>query len=121
MSSFIFSVTFDCSDPERMAAFWSQVTGYRRLPLNSDDLDDDAVALEAPDHRGVRRMPFFKVPQPKTVTNSALVERGADRTAAEHPVALVRRGGVGTGSVRRRRTRLAVPRGSGQPASDLAA
>lgn len=69
MTSFIFNVTFDCADPEAMAAFWSQVTGYQRLPLNSDDLDDDVAALESPDRRGVRRLLFFKVPEPKSVKN----------------------------------------------------
>jgi len=28
MSSFIFNVTFDCAEPRKMAAFWSDVLDY---------------------------------------------------------------------------------------------
>jgi hypothetical protein len=31
MAAFIKYVTFDCADPRRLSAFWSEVTGY--LPL----------------------------------------------------------------------------------------
>lgn len=94
MSSFIFNVTFDCADPERMAAFWSQAIGYQRLALKSDDLDDDVVALESPDHRGVRRLLFFKVPEPKTVKNRVHVD-----LATQHPDAEIARL-VGLGATR---------------------
>ena len=58
MSSFIFNVTFDAADPRRLAAFWSEVTGYTTVAER-----DDFVALQAPDKRGVRRILFFQVPR----------------------------------------------------------
>ena len=70
MSSFIFHVTFDCADPARLAAFWSAVTGYERMDVSTEDV----VALQAPDHRGVRRILFFRVPEPKTVKNRMHVD-----------------------------------------------
>jgi Glyoxalase-like domain len=73
MSAFIFNVTFDCVDPERLAAFWSQVTGYQRSPESNDVV----VALHAPDRRGVRRLLFFKVPEPKSVKNRVHVDLAA--------------------------------------------
>ena len=94
MNSFIFNVTFDCADPENLAAFWSEVTGYQRLLINSDELDDDVVALESPDRRGVRRLLFFKVPEPKTVKNRVHVD-----LAATHPGTEIERL-VGLGATR---------------------
>jgi len=79
MSAFIFHVTFDCADPERLAAFWAQVTGYARMDASTDEL----VALEAPDHRGVRRILFYRVPEPKTVKNRVHVDLAAKDAAAE--------------------------------------
>lgn len=70
MSSFIFHITFDCADPERLAAFWSEVTGYERMDVSTDEV----VSLQAPDHRGVRRILFFRVPEPKTVKNRVHVD-----------------------------------------------
>ena len=79
MSSFVIHVTFDCADPERLAGFWSAVTGYERM----EDSTEEVVALDAPDHRGVRRMLFFKVPEPKTVKNRVHVDLAARDPAAE--------------------------------------
>jgi hypothetical protein len=72
MSAFIFNVTFDCADPRRLAAFWSEVTGYRPVTERSD-----FVALEAPDARGVRRLLFFHVPEPKVAKNRVHVDLAA--------------------------------------------
>lgn len=82
-TSFIFNITFDCADPEVMAAFWAQVTGYQRLPLDPAFLDDEVVALESPDGRGVRRVLFFKVPEPKKVKNRVHVDLAAKDPSAE--------------------------------------
>jgi hypothetical protein len=72
VASFIFNVTFDCSDPRRLAHFWSEVTGY--TPVTERD---DFVALQAPDQRGVRRILFFQVPEPKVVKNRMHVDLAA--------------------------------------------
>lgn len=79
MSAFIFHVTFDCQDPERVAAFWSEVTGYQRMAVSNDDV----VALGAPDSRGVRRLLFFRVPEPKTTKNRVHVDLAAKDPSAE--------------------------------------
>ncbi len=72
MTAFIYHVTYDCVVPDRLAAFWSAVTGYERVAET-----DDVVALHAPDERGVRRMLFFRVPEPKTVKNRVHVDLAA--------------------------------------------
>lgn len=76
-------LVFDCADPDRMAAFWSEVLGYRFQPppegfdtwdafLASIGIPEaqrhDANAIIDPD--GVRPRIFFqKVPEPKTAKN----------------------------------------------------
>jgi predicted enzyme related to lactoylglutathione lyase len=78
--SFILNVTFDCDDPESLAAFWSAVTGYR-----IDESRENFVRLKAPDNRGVRHMLFFRVAEPKTVKNRMHVDlatRDADMEIA---------------------------------------
>jgi catechol 2,3-dioxygenase-like lactoylglutathione lyase family enzyme len=69
MSAFIFNVTFDCADPARMAAFWSEVTGYQPVTERHD-----FVALKAPDQRGVRQLLFFLVPEPKVAKSRVHVD-----------------------------------------------
>lgn len=78
MASFILNVTFDAADPRRLAAFWSEVTGYRTL-MESDDF----VALEAPDQRGVRRILFFRVPEPKVAKSRMHVDLASKDPVAE--------------------------------------
>lgn len=69
MSSFIMYVTFDCENPRRLGAFWSEVTGYAVV------MDEDTfVALAAPDERGVRGILFWKVPEPKANKNRIHVD-----------------------------------------------
>jgi predicted enzyme related to lactoylglutathione lyase len=69
MSSFIMYVTFDCANPKRIGAFWSEVTGYSAVME-----EDDFVALAAPDQRGVRGILFWKVPEPKASKNRMHVD-----------------------------------------------
>jgi Glyoxalase-like domain len=57
------TVTFDCAEPARLAAFWQEVTGY--VPL---DPGDGGAALIEPHGLGPR-LKFNKVPEPKTVKN----------------------------------------------------
>lgn len=79
MAAFIKHVTFDCADPERLAAFWAAVTGYQQMEAGSDEV----VGLRAPDERGVRRILFFKVPEPKTVKNRVHVDLASRDPEAE--------------------------------------
>ena len=69
MTAFVFNVTFDCADPRTLSAFWSEVTGYEPTEVR-----DDFARLRAPDHRGVRHLLFFKVPEAKTVKNRMHVD-----------------------------------------------
>lgn len=78
MSAFIFNVTFDSADPRTHAAFWSAVTGYEPLVE-----EDDFVTLQAPDKRGVRRILFFRVPEPKTAKNRMHVDLASKDPGSE--------------------------------------
>jgi len=53
MASFMKYVTFDCADPRRLSAFWSEVTGYVSFTAR-----DDFAALAAPDERDIRGILF---------------------------------------------------------------
>ncbi|MGH9090675.1 MAG: VOC family protein [Acidimicrobiales bacterium] len=67
--AFIVSVAFDCADPRRLAAFWATVTGY------STELEsDDVVRLKSVDPRGIRRLIFWRVPEPKTAKTRVHVD-----------------------------------------------
>jgi Glyoxalase-like domain len=61
------SITFDCRDPYLMAGFWSQLTGYREDPGNSNHPDDPEGLLIAPD--GSASLLFMRVPEAKQVKN----------------------------------------------------
>lgn len=79
MSAFILNVTFDCADPELLASFWAAVTGYQRTQESSEEV----VVLQAPDQRGVRRLLFYRVPEPKTVKNRMHVDLASREPEAE--------------------------------------
>jgi hypothetical protein len=68
-AAFIVSVAFDCADPRALAAFWAAATGY------STELEsDEVVRLKAVDPRGVRRLVFWRVPEPKTAKTRVHVD-----------------------------------------------
>ena len=69
MTAFIKYVTFDCADPRRLSAFWSEVTGYHPVAA-----EEDFAALSAPDHRGVRGILFWRVPEPKAAKSRMHVD-----------------------------------------------
>ena len=69
MTAFVFNVTFDCRDPERLSDFWAAVTGYQRTELTGD-----FARLRAPDSRSVRHLLFFRVPEPKTAKSRVHVD-----------------------------------------------
>jgi len=78
MSAFISNVTFDCRDPRQLAPFWAAVTGYTVLMEQ-----DDFVALQAPDGRGIRRILFYRVPEPKVSKSRMHVDLAAKEPDAE--------------------------------------
>ncbi|WP_142104904.1 VOC family protein [Pseudonocardia cypriaca] len=78
MTSFVFNVTFDCTDPRRVAAFWAGVTGYEVTEERPD-----FVRLRANDPRGVRHLLFFRVPEPKAGKNRVHVDLATRDPEAE--------------------------------------
>jgi hypothetical protein len=78
MSSFILNITFDCADPHALAEFWAAATGYTILSER-----DDHVALHAPDERGVRKLIFYRVPEPKSVKNRVHIDLASRDPQAE--------------------------------------
>ena len=61
------TITFDCRDPYLLAGFWSQVTGYREDPDDTNHPDDPEGLLVAPD--GSANLLFMRVPEAKQVKN----------------------------------------------------
>ena len=78
MPAFIFNVTFDARDPRRLGEFWSEAVGY---PIG--EARDDFVALVAPDHRGLRRILFFRVDDPTPGKNRMHVDLASREPDAE--------------------------------------
>ena len=68
MASKFTELTIDCSDPHRLAAFWSEVLGYRVT-----DEEDELVAIGDPEGVSVALV-FAKVPEPKTVKNRVHID-----------------------------------------------
>jgi hypothetical protein len=60
-SAFVMNAAFDAVDPRRLAAFWASALGYV-----TEFESDDVVRLKATDPRGLRRLVFWRVPEPKT-------------------------------------------------------
>ena len=73
----IASVTIDCVDPQRLAAFWTQVLGV----AVGDDYGE-YVFLE-PVREGAPAMGFQRVPDPTPGKNRIHVDLRADDRAAE--------------------------------------
>jgi hypothetical protein len=72
MTSRFTELSFDCHDPERLAAFWCEVFGYTVLDREEDSIEIGSWEPNVEDHRA-RQMPvtlvFVKVPEGKTVKN----------------------------------------------------
>jgi hypothetical protein len=61
------SITFDSSDPYRLAQFWSQLTGFIEDPDNGNAPDDPEALLLSPGGR--LALLFIAVPEPKQFKN----------------------------------------------------
>jgi predicted enzyme related to lactoylglutathione lyase len=77
MASKFTELTMDCSDPHRVAAFWSEVLGYRVT-----DEEHELVAIGDPEGDSVALV-FAKVPEPKTVKNRVIDLNPLDRDQSE--------------------------------------
>jgi len=68
----------DCSDPQRLAEFWSQVLDYKIT-----ETEDDEVEISGPEGSGPTIL-FIKVPEGKTVKNRLHIDvspSGAEQEA----------------------------------------
>ena len=64
--SSILNVTFDCSDAESVARFWSDVT---RWPVSKEDMPGNPFWLVSPGGDRSPRLVFVGVPEPKRAKN----------------------------------------------------
>ena len=79
MASRFTELCIDCSDPLRLAEFWSGVLGYE----NDGPDEDGIVALKGPEGSGPLLL-FAKVPEKKTVKNRLHIDvNPTDRKQAE--------------------------------------
>jgi catechol 2,3-dioxygenase-like lactoylglutathione lyase family enzyme len=67
MTTRIRSITIDSTDPERLGAFWAQVTGFDGDPDDPNTPGDPEWLLIAPD-RSINLL-FVPVPEAKSVKN----------------------------------------------------
>lgn len=65
-TSRVLNITFDCRDAQRVAAFWSQLTGYRASRVESPGNDHWIVSAS---DGAWPRLVFVTVPEAKTVKN----------------------------------------------------
>jgi hypothetical protein len=78
MSLSLGNITFDCDDPQKVAAFWA--AALDRAP--DEGASEFFVALGSPTP-GTPTMFFIKVPEGKMVKNRVHLDLGADDRAAE--------------------------------------
>jgi predicted enzyme related to lactoylglutathione lyase len=72
-----YEVVIDCADPQALARFWAEVTGY------TIDRDfDDWAAVVGEDERAIR-IGFQKVPEGKVVKNRVHIDLEATDEEAE--------------------------------------
>jgi predicted enzyme related to lactoylglutathione lyase len=82
MTARIRNITFDCADPYALAAFWTQVTGYKEDPEDPNEPEHTEALLAAPD--GLGNLLFVKVPESKAVKNRVHLDlMPTDRTRDE--------------------------------------
>ena len=73
----LYSVTFDCSDPAGLSAFWASLTGYR--PGAANPYFAELVSPDQGDgSEAATKMMFIKVPEGKAAKNRVHVDLGAD-------------------------------------------
>jgi predicted enzyme related to lactoylglutathione lyase len=87
MSSVILNITFDCADPQRIARFWAEVTGWE---LSQPGPHEYAVGEFT---AGQPRLYFHQVPEGKQVKNRLHLDvLPADRDQGEEIPRLLRLG-----------------------------
>jgi Glyoxalase-like domain len=74
------NISFDCADPDRLAGFWSQVTGFRQDPDDRNQSDDPEAFLVASD--GQPDLLFVKVREGNMPQGKAAIPPCRQATAA---------------------------------------
>jgi predicted enzyme related to lactoylglutathione lyase len=88
------TITFDATDPGRLAAFWEQVTGFREDPEDPNLPGHTEHALLGRD--GSPNLLFIRVPEPRHVKNRVHLDlMPADATAASRDAEIQRITGLG--------------------------
>jgi predicted enzyme related to lactoylglutathione lyase len=77
MALHLHSITFDAADPQALARFWADVTGYSVTTAN------EFVAILSGDGSVGPGLMFIKVPEGKTAKNRMHVDLGAPDLEAE--------------------------------------
>jgi predicted enzyme related to lactoylglutathione lyase len=72
------SLTIDCADPERLAAFWTEALGYRRVAA----VEQFVVLAPAPDEAGPK-LALQGVPEPRSTKNRMHLDLWVDDIEAE--------------------------------------
>lgn len=81
MSSIVFNITFDCADPQALARFWGEVTGWPVIDEPRPGCEESAVGRAA---EGRPRLYFVRVPEAKANKNRVHLDiMPADRTQEE--------------------------------------
>jgi len=83
MPSAVLNVTFDCRDPQSVAAFWSEVTGYA---VEEVDSPGNRFWVVSPAGGRLPRLVFVSVPEPKVVKNRVHLDVVPDGGAQEQEV-----------------------------------
>jgi predicted enzyme related to lactoylglutathione lyase len=78
VTSSVDTLTFDCSDPRRVAAFWAAALGF----VMDEDVEPDAAYLQDPSQR-TRGIYFQKVPEPKVAKNRLHIDLRPTRSMAD--------------------------------------
>jgi catechol 2,3-dioxygenase-like lactoylglutathione lyase family enzyme len=109
MASKFTELVIDCTDPHRLAAFWTDVLGYEV----TDD-EGDLVAIGDPNEDSVALV-FARVPEPKSVKNRVHIDLNPrDRDQAEEVERILALGAThaDVGQGRQRWVVLADPEGN---------
>jgi hypothetical protein len=72
MASRLIEVVVDCHDPERLAAFWSEVLGWKVIDRDGDTVEIGSREPTLEEFRARQEAPtvlFIPVPEGKTVKN----------------------------------------------------
>jgi hypothetical protein len=65
-------ICFDCTDPRRVARFWSEVLGYTLQPEPPDAAPEESIPIDPP--AGGTRIWFNQVPEPKITKNRVHID-----------------------------------------------